>query len=262
MKDKLLHCSLGLALLALSAGGCASVGISDPGEGTGRGRGMDSPEKPAYTVSEKTEMMKIGLSVKPADEASAAFAEGVRETAITALRDRRFQLVTDGSEDLSLSFEAGQRLYDRTVNYISLDGTVSARLDDTPTGKVLAKKTFRGRNKAALGMEKAAADLSEAMKPEIADWIAATVTPEQVPLETRTLRVTAIDRYPGGESAFIAEFVKAVSGMKGVLRCETASRDGAAKTASFRVLYRRADYPEGFVHAVVNGNPSFGLVLQ
>ncbi len=76
------------------------------------------------------------------------------------------------------------------------------------------------------------------------------------------LRVSEIDRYPGGESAFIEAFVKAVSGMKGVLRCETAERDALAKVASFRVLYRRNDYPQGFIHAVVNQNPSFRLVLK
>ena len=263
MKTKQHIARLGFALLALAAAGCASTNHGASESPVPRGHGLASPEKPAYTVSEKAEMMKIGLSVSPADEASAAFAEGVRETVVTALRDRKFQLVTDGSEDLSLSFRAGQSLYDETAGeYFSLDGEVSARLDDTPTKKVLAEKTFRGRNKASLGMAKATVDLSEAMRPEIRKWIEQTVTPEQVPLEVRTLRVSRIDRYPGGESAFIDAFVKAVSGMKGVLRCETAGLDGLAKVASFRVLYRRADYPQGFIHAVINQNPSFRLVLQ
>ena len=259
-RDLLKGMAGGLALAALATVGCVTppviTGAPPPD------RSVFSPEKPAYSVSEKTEAMKVALDISAADDASAAFATGVRETAVSALRKRKFQIVEDGANDLKLSMSARQTPFDTTGEYVALDGVVSASLDDAATGNVLAEKTFRGRNKASLGMEKATADLAEAMRPEISDWIAETVTPEQIPLDVRTLRVTHIDHYPGGESAFIDDFVAALSGMSGVLRCETAARDAAPPSATFRVLYRRDDYPQGFVHAVIRRNPSFGLVLQ
>ncbi len=261
---------LGLALIALVAAGCTTPPpvVIDNGQGgpaaadPGTGTRISTPP-PAYTVSEKTEMMKIAVAVSAADADSAGLAAGVRETAVTALRGKKFQVVADGAGDLSLSFDAKRTLYDETAGeYFTYDGTISARLEDSVTKNVLAEKTFRGRNKAALGKDKATADLSEALRPDIAGWIGKTVTPEQVPLEARTFRVEGIDRYKAGESAFIDDFVTALSAMKGVLRCETASRDGAKHDATFRVLYRRADYPQGFIHAAIRANPQFKLELK
>ena len=264
MKTMKFRHAFGLALLAAAAAGCASTRprIADvPAPG---GRDL-APEPSSYTVSDQAEMMKIALSSETAgsDEHAADFAAQVREIAVGALRDRKFNLVSDGSEDLRLALRSGVSIYDNSADtYFTLDGSVSARLDDAAEGTLLAEKTLRGRNKAALGMPKAVRDVAAAMKPEIEKWIAETVTPEQVPLEARTLKLTNTDRYRGGESAFIEDFVKAISKMDGVLRCETAARDGEAHTAAFRVLYRRAKYPQGFVHAVVNQNPSFGLKLK
>jgi hypothetical protein len=255
---------LGPALAAVVAAGCASVkpGISDGTTFPSEGQTV-TPVPATYTVSSQTEIMKISLKVDPADEKAAGFASQVRETAIGALRDRKFKIVTDGTEDIRLGIKAGTSLYDNSADtYYTLDGTAAMRLDDAVNGRLLAEETIRGRNKASLGMEKAVRDVAEAMKPAIVSWIAAKVTPEQIPLEARTLRITNTDRYNGGESVFIQDFVQAMSKMDGVLRCETEARDGAAKTAAFRVLYRREKYPQGFIHAVVNQNPAFNLVLQ
>ena len=261
MKNPPVYRIFGLALFAFALTGCINPDVPKPAPPPPP-PSVSTPDKPAYTVSEKAEAMKISLEVAAANDASEAFAADVRETAVTALRGRKFQVVADDSGDLELTLSARHSLYDKTGEYISLDGTVSARLDDTATKNILAEKTFRGRNKASLGMDKAVVDLAAAMQPEIAKWIGETVTPEQIPLEVRTLRISRIDRYPKGESAFIDAFVAAVSGMKGVLRCETASRDAETHTATFRVLYRRADYPQGFIHAAILRNPSLNLVLK
>lgn len=255
--------SLGFALLALAAAGCKTPPIVvEPGPAISDAP-VTTPERPSFTVSEKAETMKIALVVAAADADSAGFAAGVRETAVSALRGKKFQVVTDGTDDLALSLDAKRTPYDETAGeYFTFDGTVSGCLEDSVTGNVLAERTFRGRNKAALGKDKATADLSAAMSPEISKWIKETVTPEQVPLEARSFRVERTDRYPGGESAFIDDFVTALSGMPGVLRCETVARDAAAHAASFRVLYRRADYPQGFVHAAIRRNPQFNLELK
>ena len=253
---------LGPALAAVVVAGCKSVPVISDVNMSPEGRIL-TPTPSAYTVSDRAEMMKVSLKVEPADDKSAAFASLVRETATGALRGRKFNVVTDGSEDIRLGVKAGTSLYDNSADtYYTLDGTASMRLEDAVDGRLLAEETLRGRNKASLGMEKAVRDAADAIKPAVENWISKKVTPEQVPLEARSLRVTNTDRYKGGESVFIEDFVKAISAMKGVLRCETEGRDGVAKTAIFRVLYRRADYPQGFIHAVVNQNPAFNLVLQ
>ena len=263
MKTNLAHTAFGLALLALAATGCTSVRPSITDAPPQVGHEFSTPERPVYTVSEATAMMTVSVEIKSGGEESSLFAVGVQETVFTALRDRKFQVVHEGDSDLHLGVSAIRSVFNNAAGeYFTLDGTVGMELYDCDTGKTLAAKIFRGRNKPSLGMDRAELDLAETMKPDIVRWIGEKVTPEQVPLEVRTLRVAQIDRYPGGESAFIDSFVKAMSAMKGVLRCETSARDSQAKTASFRVLYRRADYPQGFLHAVINQNPKFGLVLQ
>ena len=59
MKTKQHIARLGFALLALAAAGCASTNHGASESPVPRGHGLASPEKPAYTVSEKAEMMKI-----------------------------------------------------------------------------------------------------------------------------------------------------------------------------------------------------------
>jgi len=259
---KHLRSLIGPAILAALSAGCASTtpGISQIAPEPGR---IVIPDPAAYTVSDRAEMMKIALDVEPADENSAPFAALVREAATGALRGRKFNVVAGGPADIRLGVKAGTSLYDNSADtYYTLDGTAAMRLEDAADGRLLAEEILRGRNKASLGMDKAVRDVAAAMKPAIEKWIGENVTPEQVPLEARTLRVTNIDRYAGGESAFIENFVRAISAMDGVIRCETEMRDSTAKIAAFRVLYRRAKYPQGFIHAVVNQNPSFNLNLQ
>lgn len=251
-----------VAAVAVVAAGCKSTtpGIAQLPPDSGR---LVTPDPASYTVSDRAEMMKVALNVEPADEKATPFAALVRETATGALRGRKFNVVADGSADIRLGIKAGTSLYDNSADtYYTLDGTAAMRLEDAVDGRLLAEETLHGRNKASLGMDKAVRDVAAAMKPAIEKWIGEKVTPEQIPLEVRTLRVTNTDRYAGGESVFIDHFVKAISAMDGVLRCETEARDGAAKTAAFRVLYRRAKYPQGFIHAVINQNPAFNLVLQ
>ncbi len=251
-----------VALLALAMVGCTTPATVVQSPSPKPTTPISTPETPAYTLSETTEAIRVALDVAAADDASADLAAGVRETAVTALRDRKFRLVSGDPCDLSLSMSARQAPFDETAGFVSLDGTVSARLSDAATGGVLAEKTFRGRNKAVLGTEAATAALSEVLRQDVAGWINGTVTPDQIPLEARTFRVKGVDRHPGGESAFVNDFVRAVSGMKGVLRCETAARDPKQNSVTFRILFRRADYPQGFVHAAIAENPQFGLVLE
>ena len=296
MKRHPINRALGLLVLALAAAGCATTqpdAVGGPGgsagaagsAGSGGTVGPDgrpvaapvpvptpeeerkvalvTPDRPEFTVSESDELLRVKLSVVAEDEASAAFADGVRETAVTALRDRKVKIVENGKEDLELAFRVRNKVFNEApADYVTLDGTVSARLADAPKGDVLAEKSFRGRNEPALGADAASVALSGALAGDVSKWIAETVVPAQIPLESRTLRVARLNNWKPGEAAFANSFVKDVSGMDGVLRCETASLDLVAHAAEFRVLYRRMAFPQGLVPAVIAARPEYGFVLK
>ena len=279
MKKSILHRAFGLAALALAAAGCASApqqqavvagpdGVQRPAPPPltpqeERKIAIVTPDTPEFTVSESAELLRVKLSVAAEDQASAAFAEGIRETAVTALRDRKVKIVEDGKEDLELSFRARRKVFNEApADYVTLDGTVSARLADALKGDVLAERSFRGRNKPALGADAASVALAGEVSGDVAKWIAETVVPGQIPLESRTVRLARLNNFKPGEAAFVNQFVKDLSAMEGVLRCEAAAVDPVAHTADFRVLYRRMNFPQGFVNAVVAANPKYEFTLK
>ena len=275
MNKSTLHRAFGLAALALAAAGCATspeqavvVGpdgkqIALPTPEEERKVAIVTPDKPEFTVSTAAELLRVKLAVTAEDPASAAFAEGVRETAVTALRDRKVKIVDNGKEDLELSFRASRKVFNEApADYVTLDGTVSARLADALKGDVLAERTFRGRNKPALGADAASVALAGEVSGDVAKWIAETVVPDQIPLESRTVRIARLQNYKPGEAAFANQFVKDVVAMEGVLRCEAAAVDSVAHTADFRVLYRRMNFPQGFVNAVVGAHPEYEFSLK
>ena len=275
MNKHILHRAFGLVALALAAAGCATppepavvVGpdgkqVAMPTPEEERKVAITTPTKPEFTVSEAAELLRVKLAVTAEDQASAAFAEGIRETAVTALRDRKVKIVEDGKEDLELSFRARRKVFNEAPgDYVTLDGTVSARLADALKGDVLAERTFRGRNKPALGADAASVALAGEVAGDVSKWIADTVVPDQIPLESRTVRIARLHNFKSGEAAFANRFVKDIAAMEGVLRCEAAAVDPVAHTADFRVLYRRMSFPQGFVNAVVGAHPEYEFSLK
>jgi len=253
MKTPKLHILLAAAALSALAAGCAS-----PPPTIG--------DDPKAKVSVSPEDLRVRLSVASEDTASATFAEGVRETAVSSLRGRAIKIAGNGKNDprdLDLDLRVRQRIFDQSAEYLTLDGTVGARLTDAFGGSVLAEKTFRVQNGPALGLEKASIGLSNAVSGELSGWIEKTVVPSQIPLAACIVRV---DRLSNGKrkapASFPGDFVAKASQLKGVLQCSLESFDADAGTASFRFLYRRTDLPQGLVNTIVTAMPEYKFELK
>ncbi len=253
MKTQKLHILFAAAVVSALAAGCASpppIVQVDP--------------KAKMSVS--PEDLRVRLSVVAEDTASATFAEGVRETAVASLRGRAIKVAGNGKDDprdLDLDLRVRQRIFDKSAEYLTLDGTVGARLVDAFGGSVLAEKTFRVQNGPALGLEKASIGLSNAVSGEVSGWIEKTVVPSQIPLEACIVRVDRIsDGKKQAPASFPVEFVEKASRLNGVLRCSLESFDAAAGTASFRFLYRRTDLPQGLVNMIVTAMPEYKFELK
>ena len=244
-----------VAVAAVAATGCVTRPIA-PGPRT---PAVSVPEPDAvYHVSEKSEILKLALRVNAADEESKAFAEGVRQTAVTCLRDGKFNLVTEGSDDLGLDVSVRQSVFNEAAGeYYTLDGDVSARLVDSATRNVLAEGTVRARTEPTLGKERAAVALSDRIRPDFADWLVANATPAQLPLSAVQIQVYGIRSWDDEEAGFVRDFLSVVRGMNGVMRCETETVDAAADSATFRIFYNRNAIPEGIIPAIVAREPKF-----
>jgi len=251
MKDPILPRTLLLAILAVAATGCVSHRLKEV-----------PPGDSVYPVSSKPAVMKVALAVRPRDAEAKRFADGIRTSATTALRDRSFQVVEEGAADLDLSLAATQATFNNAADkFYTLDGEVDALLSDVATGNVLARTTLRDRAGPELGKDAAAAALSVKFEPRLRDWISATITPEQIGLSASQIRVSQIDLHMGAEAGFIRDFVAHVSKMKGILRCETVSVDKVDHIAVFRILWRTADYPAGLLPAIATSFPGHKFVL-
>ncbi len=251
MKNHILPRTLLLAILAVVATGCVTHRVKE-----------NPPGDAVYPATSKPAVMKVALAVRPRDAESRRLADGVRTAATTALRDRSFQVVEDGSADVDLSLSAAQTVFNNAADkFFTLDGEVDAQLLDVVTGNILARTTLRDRAGPELGKDAAAVALSGKVDPKLRDWIAATVTPEQIGLSASQIRVTQIDLHMGAEAGFIRDFVDHVSKMKGVLRCETLSVDKVDHVAVFRILWRNADFPTGLLPAIATSFPGHKFVL-
>ncbi len=252
MKTHILHRTLLFAILAVAATGCV----------THRVRPGDPPGDTVYPASSKPAVMKVALAVRPRTAEAKILADGVRTSATTALRERAFQIVEDGPSDVDLSLVSSQSVFNNAADrFFTLDGEIDAILTDVPTGNVLARATLRDRAGPELGRDAAASALAAKLEPRLRDWIAETVTPEQIGLAASQIRVSQIDLHMGAEAGFIRDFVAHVSKMKGVLRCETVSVDKADHFAVFRILWRTADFPTGLLPAIATSFPGHKFVL-
>jgi len=248
------------AIAAVAATGCVTRPIA-AGPQTPPQMAVPAPD-PVFYVSEKSEVLKLALVVNPANPESKTFAENVRQMAVTSLRAGKFNLVEDNSDDLGLDISARQTVFNSAADeYFTLDGDVSMRLTDSATHNLLADSTVRARTEPILGKERAAIALSDKIRPDFQTWLSANVTPDQIPLSAAQIQVYGIDSWSSDESGFVRDFLAAVRGMKGVLRCEAESVDPAAKSATFRVFYNRNAYPEGIIPAIVVRQPKFKFAL-
>ena len=220
--------------------------------------GLDHP----YQVSEKAEILRVAVDVATADSDSAALAAGVRETAVSALRARKFNVGAEGAADLSLRLGVRESVFNNAADeYFTLDGEIAATLADNVGRDVLAEGSFTDRAGPLLGRAAASRALSEKLRPALATWLDSTVTPEQIPVAAVTVQVYGINWFDGGEVGFVRDFVKTTSSIPGILRCETESVDPIAHTATFRVFYHRRLLPQGVIPAIAAKNKKFRFVL-
>ncbi len=253
MKSKLLL--LAVVPLAAALTGCVHTIGTPYGEPPA---GLDHP----YHVSEKTEVHRVSVDVVSADSDSAALAAGVRETAVTALRSRKFNVGAEGAADLTLRLGVRESVFNKAPGeYFTLDGEIAATLSDDVGHDVLAENSFTDRAGPLLGRPAASRALSEKLRPALASWLDATVTPEQIPLAAVTVQVYGINSFDGGEAGFVNDFVKTTTAIDGILRCETESVDPIAHTSTFRVFYHRRLLPQGILPAIAAKNKKFRFVL-
>lgn len=248
-----------IAAAAALATGCATSRITAPVDS---GYGSSDP---VFRLSEKSEAMKLALAVAPADETSKVLADGIRLGAEEALRERRFQVLDAGSatpSDVGLTITAAQSVFNNAADeYFTLDGSASMTFRDHIDDRLLASGAVSGRVGPILGRDSASSALAQKLSPDVQQWIRANVTPDQIPLSASIVQVSRANRHRDREPGFVADFVQAVSGLDGVIRCESAATDTVSHVATFRVLYRTASFPEGLLPALVKRVPQLDLSL-
>ena len=246
---------LAVPVLAAALAGCVhTIGTpySEPPAG------LDHP----YHVSEKAEILRVAVEIAPADTDSATLATALRETAVTTLRGRKFNVGAEGKTDLSLRLGVRESVYNNAADeYFTLDGDLSATLADDIGRDVLAEGSFRDRAGPVLGRADASRALADKLRPSLASWIDSSITPDQIPLAAVTIQVYGINWFDGGEVGFVRDFVKTTTEIPGILRCETESVDPIAHTATFRVFYHRRLLPQGVIPAIAAKNRKFHFVL-
>lgn len=248
----------GWVALGVCLAGCHTV-IRPPAGGDGATTATEGFNTPAELVQQ----LNFGIRTSPETPEAKALAERIeRQVAGRLIADG--QTLKPAAADLLLDLTVRQSLFDQSGEFILLEGGVDGTLKRLYDGKLLAHDRIEAKGKRELGADKAVASLAEALAPKLDAWIKNACAPERIPMaacviDVRRSWMTTFT--PGSKlnAEYAERFVKAVSGMPGVLRCELVGEEPNERLMRFRILYLKDQYPQGLLNAILVANENLRL---
>lgn len=242
-----------LALAATAAAfstGCLSV------------TGFDAP-CPARAVEDS---LRISVAAQAAGQDAETLAQDVKTAASQNIARRGFRLVEGGNPDVTISFDASQKEFNRAGDFIVYDGRVDARIM-APWGEnlVIDARTFAVRGERALGETAAKARLSAAITPQVDAWLSTAVTAEKLAVSAVTVMVEYRHVKASRKAALVDDFIRATMDTEGVRDCQLVAETwepgfwGATYGASYRIVFDAAAFPNGPLNTIALRNPGLEL---
>lgn len=239
--------------------------------------GCHSVMKPKDSGSEATTVSSEGFNtseelVQQLNICVEASAQSIEAVPLSSLIERQTlgrligkgQVVKPEQADLLVALAVKQTLFDKSGEFIVLEGEVDGSVTRLYDKRRLAYDRLSARGKREMGMDKAVTSLANELSPSINAWIDKSFAAENIPISACVVNVrrTWMTTFtPGSElnARYAASFVKTVSRMPGVLRCELVEEEPNDRRLSFRIVYLKEKYPFGLLNAVILANKDLRL---
>lgn len=161
-----------------------------------------------------------------------------------------------GKPDVKIALASAASVFDRAGNFVVFEGKTHVAVHVLGAeARLLGEKNFTAKGVRSLGEDKAVQSLAAALNESIKGWIGGVLKAELVKFEAveftlkRGAAVEAVS-----DLAPVDAIYKAVSAMDGVRSVALTAQDSQKGTFTYRVVYEKAKYQDGFLNAAMVKN--------
>lgn len=203
--------------------------------------------------------------------ASGDRAEGLAAAVKTAVEDslasRGFGVGAKGRPDSVVALAISCRSKDKLADWRLYEGKADVRISESPSGKLLATKSFVATGERALDEEKAMKVVKDGLSGQVLPWLEKSLPMRRValpppPAAPAVANVTIAPEDPSEDAASVLavqrNFMDAIAAHPGVADCRLAGEDPLRRAYTFRVAYDPAQFPGGLLNTIVLDSPRLG----
>ena len=193
---------------------------------------------------------KVALNVMVvatgADADSTALANRLAAALKSKLTEGGYRLADKIGADVIVELSATAREFDRSGNYLLLEGEASVKAKRATDGKLLGEQAYTAKGDRKLGAVAALQSLAGKFGTGPAEWTAKTVTAETAGLGVSALRVRCSGDWQEGKVPAYAEmFLAKAQAQPGMVRCIIVAHDYGQRVITFRMVYFKDKFPDG-----------------
>ena len=190
--------------------------------------------------------LNVAVTASGADADSAMLADRLAVSLKSKLAESGYRLAEKDVADVTVELSATTREFDRSGNYLLLEGEASVKAKRVTDGKLLGEQTYTAKGDRKLGAPAALLSLAGKFGTGPAEWAAKTVIAEAAGLGVSSLRVICTGVWVDGKVPAYAEmFMAKAQAQPGMVRCIIASHDYAKREITFRMVYFKDKFPDG-----------------
>lgn len=255
MKTKLPSATLcllfGLCALSALTTGCKSINPVNP---------VPDVRPVRYDVSAKEAQIRLQTVSDSTDPAAKGLSDKLVSEARKVFVNRGF-VVDQGEPDVKVVISPTLKQFDQAGEYYVFTGKAEATLVlPKKAGRLAAPSpVFSAKGERKFGRDEAVDDVADKLAVPLRKWASDEVTVEKTGLAACEIAVVCVNGDLEEDVEYIDMFVHSVRAMPSVCNCELVEQDLARRIYTFRAIYAREQYPQGFLNALILAKPELKL---
>ena len=246
---------------ALALSGCATVY-----------RVSESASAPAYPQQPGRPAMRnpsVAVNATAADSKSGRLAESLRAAVEKDLVARGFDVFAKQPADSEVSLAVSRREVSRLSDWRVYEGTVSVRVTEPASGKLVASESFKAQGARGLDELQAETGVKDALSQKVSRWLAKAFPAKKVSLPPEpplpdhlTATISIAPENPSEDPMDVLgvqrRFMDYVATRPGIVSCVLAQEDPLRRGFTFQVVYEPRSFPGGLLNTIVLDRPRLG----
>lgn len=200
----------------------------------------------------------LNIEVVATGSEKGAGVAALLNTKVRNLMARAVKGRVDGAlkPDVKVVMETSASVFDQTGSWFVLEGTTHVSVQALGAeARLLGEKDFSAKGVRCLGEDKAVQSLAVAFEGQIQAWVSEVLKSEIVKFEALEFTLGTGDSVEAvADLAPVDAACKAIAAMDGVRSVVLTAQDNKKGTFTYRVVYEKAKYLDGFLNAALLKN--------